>query len=59
MATSSELRERERWAAESSRGRHITVADCGHWIQIRRPDVVVEAIRDMVDGIRAATPTNG
>jgi len=51
-ATASELRERERWAADSARGRHIIVADAGHWIQIRRPEAVVNAVRDLVTFIR-------
>lgn len=54
-ATGPELAERERWAAESERGRHIIIPDSGHWIQIRRPEAVVEAVREMVAELRAAS----
>ena len=48
-ATAAELDEREQWASASDYGRHIRVPDCGHWIQVRRPDVVIEAVRAMVE----------
>jgi pimeloyl-ACP methyl ester carboxylesterase len=48
-ATAQELVEREAWVGDSARGKHIRVSDSGHWIQIRRPDVVIDAIRDLVD----------
>ncbi len=47
-STESELRERERWAAESANGRHIQLQDCGHWIQIDRPEEFIDAVRRMI-----------
>jgi pimeloyl-ACP methyl ester carboxylesterase len=48
-ATDEELTEREGWVRHSVRGRHVRLHDCGHWIQIRRPDAVVDAARDLVE----------
>ncbi len=36
----------------SSRGRHVVAARSGHWVQFDEPDVVVAAIRDVVDAVR-------
>ena len=43
-------------AAMSTRGRQLTVADAGHYIQIDRPDVVISAVREVVDTVRADAP---
>ncbi|PKQ00367.1 MAG: alpha/beta hydrolase [Alphaproteobacteria bacterium HGW-Alphaproteobacteria-13] len=40
-------------AALSTRGRQQVVADAGHYIQIDRPDVVIAAVREVVDEVRA------
>lgn len=40
-------------AAMSTRGRQLTVADAGHYIQIDRPDVVISAVREVVGAVRA------
>jgi pimeloyl-ACP methyl ester carboxylesterase len=41
-----ELIEAHRRTAElSARGVHIVAAESGHWVQLDRPDVVIEAIR--------------
>jgi pimeloyl-ACP methyl ester carboxylesterase len=47
-ATAGELLERDAWAAQSDRGRHIKVAGTGHWIQLERPDEIVAAVREMI-----------
>ncbi len=47
-ATEDELKERDSWLNASGRGRHIRVENSGHWIQLERPAVVVEAVREMV-----------
>ncbi len=52
-ATEPERAERDAWVAASRRGTHIQVPDSGHWIQIQRPDVVIEAVREMVGWARA------
>lgn len=51
-ATESELAERDAWVAQSLHGKHIRVPGSGHWVQIRRPEVVVEAVRDLIREIR-------
>jgi pimeloyl-ACP methyl ester carboxylesterase len=38
-------------AALSPNGRHVRVPDCGHYIQIERPDAVVDAIRAVVETV--------
>ena len=48
-ATKSELQEREIWAQQSQHGRHIRLNDGGHWIQLEYPEMVVAAIREMVN----------
>jgi pimeloyl-ACP methyl ester carboxylesterase len=52
-AAAEELREREAWASESERGRHIKVPGTGHWLQLERPELVAEAVREMVNAWRA------
>jgi pimeloyl-ACP methyl ester carboxylesterase len=39
--------------AWSRQGRHQFVPDAGHYIQFDRPDVVVRAVREVVDAVRA------
>ncbi len=48
-ATAAELRERESWVRQSVRGRHIQIEDCGHWVQLEKPEVVVEAVRQLLE----------
>ena len=52
-ATENELRERDGWVAGSVRGEHIHIAGCGHWIQLQRPDAVVDAVAEMVEVMRS------
>ena len=40
-------------AAFSTRGRQQTVPDATHYIQVDRPEVVIAAVRDVVDTVRA------
>jgi pimeloyl-ACP methyl ester carboxylesterase len=47
-ATAEELAERDAWAAESDRGRHIKVPQTGHWLQLERPDLVVDTVREVM-----------
>ncbi|HEX5473598.1 MAG TPA: alpha/beta hydrolase [Vicinamibacterales bacterium] len=49
-----QLSRQQRLAARSSRGRHVVAQGSGHWIPLDRPDVVVEAIREVVDDVRAS-----
>jgi pimeloyl-ACP methyl ester carboxylesterase len=45
-------------ASWSSQGRHIRLEDAHHYIQFDRPDAVIEAIREVVESVRAASRTN-
>jgi pimeloyl-ACP methyl ester carboxylesterase len=45
------LAEHARLAARSAKGRHV-VATVGHWVHLDDPDLVVEAIRDVVEAVR-------
>jgi pimeloyl-ACP methyl ester carboxylesterase len=47
-ATEAELKERNSWVQESTRGRHIRMEDGGHWLQLEQPDMVVDVIREVV-----------
>lgn len=51
-----QLSRQARLAARSRRGRHVIAAGSGHWIPLERPDVVVEAIRDVVSRIDGEIP---
>jgi pimeloyl-ACP methyl ester carboxylesterase len=51
-STPEQLKEREALARRSSQGRHIVAAKSGHWIQLDEPELVVEAVREMVRLIR-------
>ncbi len=51
-ATRAELDERDRWARESRDGRHIRLKHSGHWVQLEEPDMVVEAVRQLVNSAR-------
>lgn len=48
-AAAGELQERESWVGQSARGRHIHIEDCGHWVQLEQPEVVAEAIRELIE----------
>lgn len=47
-----QLARQGRLAARSRRGRHIVAEGSGHWILLDRPDVVISAVREVVDAIR-------
>ncbi len=55
ISTERELAERDAWVRQSERGRHIHVEDCGHWIQLERPDAVIEAVRDLFEYVSEAS----
>ena len=59
--TASEARRalHETLARRSRRGRHLVATDSGHWIPLDEPDVVVQAIRDVVQEVRAANGEPG
>jgi pimeloyl-ACP methyl ester carboxylesterase len=43
--------EHEGLARRSSRGRMEVVGKSGHWIQVDRPDAVIQACREMVSAV--------
>lgn len=53
QATEERMRADASMARRSARGRHIIVADSGHWIPLDAPDAVVKVIVDLVGEIRA------
>jgi pimeloyl-ACP methyl ester carboxylesterase len=43
------LAEHRDIARLSPLGRHIVAANSGHWVQLDQPDLVVSAIRDVIN----------
>ncbi len=52
--TAAELAEREAMTRNSARGRHIVAANSGHWIHLDEPELVIGAIREMAESVRAS-----
>ena len=48
------LEEHRALARLSSNGRHIVAARSGHWVQFDEPELIVTAIREVVDQVRGA-----
>ncbi|HYI92024.1 MAG TPA: alpha/beta hydrolase [Bryobacteraceae bacterium] len=46
--TQSQLAEHETIARSSDQGRHIVAGRSGHWVHLDEPEIVVEAIRDIL-----------
>jgi pimeloyl-ACP methyl ester carboxylesterase len=42
------LRQQDRMAALSTRGRHIMASNSGHWVPLDQPQVVIEAVREVL-----------
>jgi pimeloyl-ACP methyl ester carboxylesterase len=53
-STPSQLAERAAMAGHSSCGTHIIAGKSGHWIHLDEPDLVLNAIREMVAQVREA-----
>ena len=51
-STPSQLAERDAMARRSAHGKHVVVPDSGHWIHLDQPEVVLQAIREMVELVR-------
>ena len=47
------LRQQDRLAQLSTRGRHIMAPNSGHWIPLDQPDVVIATVRDMLRMVRS------
>ena len=46
------LRQQDAMAALSTRGRHIIASQSGHWIPLDQPEVVIDAIKEVVAAAR-------
>jgi hypothetical protein len=57
LATLLALHEDE--ASWSSRGRHEVVSDASHYLQFDQPDRVVNAVREVINAVRADWNTSG
>ena len=49
------LTKHQQLARLSPQGRHIVASKSGHWIQFDEPDLVVSAVRDVVDRVHRLT----
>ena len=47
------LRQQDRLAALSTRGRHIMATNSGHWIPLDQPAFVIETVHAMLDSLRS------
>lgn len=51
-ASSTWMELQKELARLSSQGKHVIVEDTGHYIQLGRPDVVIDAVRQVVEAAR-------
>ena len=47
------LAAHSRWVNASDHGRHVLAARSAHWVQFDEPDLIVAAIRDLVERNRS------
>jgi len=52
LSTAKQVVARD-YAGRSTRGRYVLVTDSGHYIQDDRPEVVVAAVNEVVEAVRA------
>lgn len=45
------LTEHRALAETAERGRHVVAHRSGHWVQFDEPEVIVQAIRELIDGV--------
>jgi len=50
------LRQQDRMAALSTRGRHIMASDSGHWVPLDEPQIVIDAVKRI---LRTSDPGSG
>jgi len=48
------VRQQDALAARSTRGRHIRASNSGHWIPLDQPEVVIDAVKDILQAARNA-----
>ena len=44
----AELQERDEWVERNTKGRHIRLQNCGHWVQVEQPEAVIAAVSEIV-----------
>jgi pimeloyl-ACP methyl ester carboxylesterase len=49
-STPAQLAERDALARRSQHGKHILASKSGHWIHLDQPELVIEAIRELLKG---------
>ncbi|HZS53002.1 MAG TPA: alpha/beta hydrolase [Bryobacteraceae bacterium] len=55
-AKQEELDERDEWIKQSGCGKHIQVPESGHWLHLEHPELVVEAVQEVINmGVRHST----
>ncbi len=52
----SRIAEQEAGARASSNGKHLVASRSGHWIQFDEPELVIQAIREVVEAARCREP---
>lgn len=52
-----QLAAQREMASLCSEGEHRVISGCGHWLHLDRPDAVVEAVRSVLERVRAAHPS--
>ena len=55
-SSASQVEEHESLAHLSSQGRHVIASKGGHWIQLDKPDLVIESIREVVESVGRRGP---
>jgi pimeloyl-ACP methyl ester carboxylesterase len=50
------LEKHKEWIAKVPNGKHVVVEKSGHFIQAEQPQVVIEAIRQVVNQVQRKTP---
>jgi pimeloyl-ACP methyl ester carboxylesterase len=54
-ATEQELHERDSWVQASNCGEHLKIERSGHWLQLDRPDAVIDAVERVISKAKQAS----
>jgi len=47
------LRQQDRLAQSSTRGRHVMASNSGHWIPLDQPQAVIDAVKEVLSAVRS------
>jgi hypothetical protein len=50
------LRQQDRMAALSTRGRHIVASNSGHWVPLDEPQAVIDAVKEILRTLEICDP---